>query len=294
MDEKNTDKKIKEILKYVFLALSILGFLVALFLIFTQISFLDAQKVNLYLVIPAVVFLVPYLSLSLYEVKSVASKMEVVPRFLRDVVDSVESGTDIVSSIRNSVKNQYGVLNEDIKKLSNQLSWGVDFEQALLNFADNVGSKDLKRDLRLVIEARRVGGHVEKILRELSLKITTELLRTKERTSNLASNTFTGYISFLIFLGIIILVYNNLFVGLGAQVDPTSELAQSIPTETGELSRGDRILNLYLTLFILLTYELAILSGFLFGLMQENNLIAGAPHVVLLVVMSFIGFFFFI
>ena len=44
--------------------------------------------------------------------------MEVVPRFLRDVVDSVESGTDIVSSIRNSVKNQYGVLNEDIKKLS--------------------------------------------------------------------------------------------------------------------------------------------------------------------------------
>ena len=244
MENKNNDKKIREYIKYLFLALSIIGFLVALFLIFSQISILDAQTVNLYLVIPAVVFLVPYLSLSLYEVKSVASKMEVVPRFLRDVVDSVESGTDLVSSIRNSVKNQYGVLNEDIKKLSNQLSWGVDFEQALLNFADNIGSKDLKRDLRLVIEARKVGGHVEKILRELSLKITTELLRTKERTSNLASNTFTGYISFLIFLGIIILVYNNLFVGLGAQVDPTSELAQTIPVEGGEVSRSDRILNL--------------------------------------------------
>lgn len=287
----NSDQFFKKILKYTFLGLTIIGFLVSLFLIFSDLTNISAQRVNIYLVIPAIMFLVPYLSLSLYEVKSVASKLEIVPRFFRDVVDSVESGTDLVSSIRSSVKNQYGVLNQDIKKLSNQLSWGVDFEQALLNFADNVGSKELKRDLRLVIEARKVGGHVEKILRELSQKITTDLLRTKERTSNLASNTFTGYISFLIFLGIIILVYNNLFLGLGAQIGG-SDAGISVPTEV--TNQGDQVLNLYLTLFILLTYELAILSGFLFGLMQENNLIAGAPHVVMLVLMSFIGFFFFI
>jgi flagellar protein FlaJ len=289
-----SDKTFKKILKYIFLTLTIVGFAIALYLIFSEISLISAQKVNLYLVIPAILFLIPYLSLSLYEVKSVASKMEIVPRFFRDIVDSVESGTDLVSSIRSSVKNQYGVLNEDIKKLSNQLSWGVDFEQALLNFADNIGSKDLKRDIRLVIEARRIGGHVEKILRELSYKITTELLRVKERTSNLASNTFTGYISFLIFLGIIILVYNNLFVGLGAQLDGSTPGVDVVAPTGGVPSAGDRILNLYLTLFILLTYELAILSGFLFGLMQENNLIAGAPHVVLLVLMSFVGFFFFV
>ncbi len=53
-------------------------------------------------------------------------------------------------------------------------------------------------------------------------------------------------------------------------------------------------MNSFLSLLILLSYELAILSGFLFGLMQNNEIISGAPHVLLLVVITFIGFFFFI
>ncbi len=277
------ENKMRGYLKTLFLSLTIIGFIVAIVAIFSNLANTDPNKVNLYLVIPAVIFLLPYLSLSLFELRTVEKKMEIVPRFFRDVVDSVESGSDLISSIRSAVKNEYGVLNEDITKLSNQLSWGVNFEVALTNFANNVGSKDLKRDMRLVIEARRVGGHVEKILRELSFKISTETLRNKERRSNLASNTFTGYISFLIFVGIIILVYNNLFLELGSAAG------------TSSLNEGsNQILNLYLTLFTLLTYELAILSGFLFGLMQDNNLISGAPHVVLLVLMSFTGFFFFI
>ena len=282
----DSDKKLKWILKNIFLVLTLISFIFVIYFIFSNLSTIEAEIVNILLVIPAVIFMIPYLVLSLYEVKSIESKMEIVPRFFRDIVDSVESGADLISSIRNSVKNEYGVLNEDIKKLSNQLSWGVDFDKAMLNFAKNIGSDDLKRDIKLVIEARKIGGHVEKILRELSLKINTETLRKKERKSNLASNTFTGYISFLIFLGIIILVYNNLFVELGSTM-----AAGDTQTEPGQ---ENPVLNLYLTLFTLLTYELAILSGFLFGMMQENNLIAGAPHVVVLVLMSFLGFFFFI
>ena len=68
--------------------------------------------------------------------------------------------------------------------------------------------------------------------------------------------------------------------------------AAEIPQQQGDLS--DVRLNVFLTLLILLSYELAILSGFLFGLMQENNIIAGAPHVVVLVMITFSAFFFFI
>ncbi len=271
-------------MKYVLLGLTIISFTFSILTIFTNLATFPARQVNIMLVAPAILFLVPFLSVSLFEVKRVESKMQIVPRFFRDIVDSVESGSDLISAIMNSVKNEYGVLNEDIKKLANQLSWGVSFDSAILSFADNIGSKDLRRDLLLVIEARRVGGHVEKILRELSEKISVENLRTKERKSNLASNTFTGYISFLIFLFIIILVYNNLFVELGNSFAENEDVSEQ---QSGAL-------NLYLTLFTLLAYELAILSGFLFGLMQENNLISGAPHVVLLIVFTFVGFFFFI
>ncbi len=274
--------EVEKIIRDVLLTLTILGFTAALWYAFNNLA--SPRNANLILVLPFIFFLVPYLLFSLFQLKRVENKMQIVPRCLRDVVDNVESGRDLISSIRGTVNNEYGVLNEDITKLANQLSWGISFEDALINFAKNVESESLERDFRLVVEARRVGGHVEKILRELSEKITIENLRGKERKSNLASNTFTGYISFLIFIIIIVVVYNNLFVGLVAATGAESEA----------ITQSNSLLLMFLSLFMLLAYEVAILSGFLFGLMQENNIIAGAPHVVILVLIVFVTFMFFI
>lgn len=279
----NLNLTFEDVIKYILLFLTIVGIMFAIYYTFTNITY--PRNINIILMLPFILFLTPYLIMSLYQIKKVEAKMEIIPRFLRDVVDNVDSGMDLVSSIKSTTGNEYSSLNDDIKKLANQLSWGIEFNKALMNFANNIGSQNLKRDFLLVMEARRVGGHVEQILRELSLKINTENLRKKERKSNLASNTFTGYISFIIFVFIIILVYNNLFVGLGTAINEQ-------PTDA--VQQGNDRMSIYLTLLILLTYELAILSGFLFGLMQENNVISGAPHVVALILLTFIGFFFFI
>lgn len=290
MKTKKRSFKIEDIVKNVFLVLTIVSFGFAIKYSFDNIYL--PGNVNVILALPFIFFMTPYLSMSLFALKKIESKMEVVPRFLRDVVDNVESGMDLVSSIKACSLNEYGVLNEDVRKFANQLSWGVDFSEAMVNFSDNVGSRPLKRDFLLVIEARRVGGHVDKILRELSQKITIENLRNKERRSNLSSNTFTGYISFMIFLLIIVLIYNSLFVGISASI---AQAQASGGGSSGSLvSSDDTKMDIYLSLFILLAYELAILSGFLFGLMQENNVISGAPHVVALVVITFIAFFFFV
>lgn len=277
----NKQINFEEIAKIVLLTLTIISVSYSLFYTFQNFTY--PENVNVVLVLPFILFLAPYLILSLYQVKRVESKMLVIPRFLRDVVDNTESGMDLISSIKQTANNEYSVLNEDIRKLSNQLEWGVDFEESLQSFVRNIGSKDLKRDFKLVIEARKVGGHVDKILRELSEKINLENLRKKERESNLASNTFTGYISFIIFIVIIILTYNSLFLQLGETMG-----AQ----QGGDVD--DSQIKIFLTLITLLAYEISILSGFLFGLMQKGNIIAGAPHVVALVVITFIAFFFFI
>jgi archaellum biogenesis protein FlaJ (TadC family) len=291
------DTKAEEIVRYTLLVLTVLGVVFSIRYSFQNIE--NPYINNIVILLPFILFLTPFLILSLYKVKKVNAKMEVVPRFLRDIVDNFESGMDLISSIKATGQNEYSVLNEDIHKFVNQLSWGVDFEEALINFSNNVGSHELKRDFQLIIEARRVGGHVDKILRELSTKISVDILRGKERKSNLASNTFTGYISFIIFAIIIVVVYNNLFLDLGTALGSggggggtTAVDADGNPIETGGGSSGE--MAIYLTLLMLLSYELAILSGFLFGLMQENNIIAGAPHVVVLVLITFLVFFFFI
>ena len=268
------------VVKYLLLILTILGEIIALF--FTIENIQNSQVVNVLIMLPFVLFLIPYLFLSLYGYKLVKSKMEVVPRFLRDIVDNIESGMDMVSAVINSSSNEYGILNDDVARFANQLSWGIKFDDAFLNFANQVGDSGLRRDFLLVREAKAVGGHVEILLRELSEKIDNANIREKERKGALASNTFTGYISFIIFLFILIIIYNSLFLELADEAD-----GDMIQTSEAEI-------ELFLTLLILLSYEVSILSGFLFGMMQENSLISGAPHVVALVVMTFIGFFFFI
>lgn len=306
-EKKFKKKKIKDpisirlIFEYVLL---FCGFVCLLWSISYTLNHInDPKMINVVLALPFIAFLTPYLLLRLYGVKIIETKMGIIPRFLRDIVDNVDSGMDLVSSIKVTTTNEYGALNEDIRKLSNHLSWGIDFDIALLEFAKNVGSTDLKRDFLLVIEARKIGGHAEKILRELSYKISTEILRKKERKSNLSSNTFTGYISFMIFLFIIVLIYNSLFLSLGSSTNPQTTIdASEYETQDQALLEEEQQITgttdtktlMYLTLLILLSYELAILSGFLFGLMQENNVISGAPHVAALVFLTFIGFYFFI
>lgn len=272
--------EIEKILRNVFIVFTIVSFSAAIWYSIVVLKLLNPQLINIILILPFL-FFVPFLAMGLYRVKRISMKMKIVPRFLRDIVDNVESGMDLVSSIKNTSNTEYGVLNVDIKKIVNQLSWGIEFDVAFMNFAKNIGSEALQRDFLLVIEARNIGGHVDKILRELSHKITKENMRENDRKSNLSSNTFTGYISFIIFIFIIIIVYNNLFLGL-------------LPASDNGAEQDSSFLSIYLTLFIFLSYEIAILSGFLFGMMQENNIINGGPHVVLLAFLVFLGFRLFI
>jgi pilus assembly protein TadC len=198
VQKKKKDVSIEDLIKWILLAFTVLGFIFALQFSFNNYN--SPRTINVALVLPFVFFLTPYLILSLYELQKIQAKMQVVPRFLRDIVDNMDSGMDLFTAIHSTTSNEYNVLNIEIKKLSNRLHWGIDFDKAMLKFAEDVGDDRLIRDLMLIIEARTLGGHVDKILRELSEKIQTELLRESERTSNLASNTFTGYISFCIFV----------------------------------------------------------------------------------------------
>ncbi len=250
--------------------------------------FLDKPRVvNVILALPFFIIVTPYLFFRLYEVKKVEKKMQVVPRFFRDIVDNVESGVSLVRSIKACVNNEYGPLNSEVVKLNNRIEWGIDVETAFMKFAEDVGSEELKKDILLVIEARRVGGHVEKMLREISEKINADNLRKKEIRNSLASNTVTGYISFVIFIFIVIVSFNNLFANLGNA---------SFSGINGGASVGENLIkiDIFKSLITMLSYEMSVLSGMLFGFMSDNNIITGAPHVVALVAITFFAFFLFL
>ncbi len=283
--KKITNKRFK-LFRDTLLIISIISIIFSFFLSFNYID--NPKIINIIISLPFFLFLTPYLFLRLYELKMVSTKMNIVPRFFRDIVDNVNSGLSLINAINVCLNNDYDILNNDIKKLYNKINWGINFETAILDFADDVGSNDLKKDMILIVEAKKVGGHVENMLKDISEKINTDIVRKKEIKNNLASNTITGYISFCIFLFIIVITFNNLFVNL-------ENATMSNDGDNSIISGGnmDKI-NIFKSLLTILAYEMSILSGLLFGFMSEENLISGAPHVVALITITFLTFFFFV
>lgn len=279
--KKKNDISFETLLRYIFLSLTGAGFFIGTFLAFINLD--NPEYVNLYLIFPFIFFLFPYIIYSTYKYYSVNSKMQSMPRFLRDIVDSIEGGMDFISSIHSTTKTDYGSLNYDILKLSNRLHWGVNMYDSLDLFAKNIGDKSFMRDFKLVIQAQKIGGHVKIILKELSEKISVENLRTDKRQKDMSSNIVTGYISFGIFTLIVIILFSTLFSSL---------VFESNFQDNGQ--NPEEIVESYntnLSLFIILSYELAILSGFLFGFMGKGSFISGGPHVIILVLIVFFIFF---
>ena len=243
---------------------------------------IDPKALNLVLFSPFVLIVFPYLFYNFYIDKNIKKKMSEVPRFLRDLTDKFISGIDFVSSITSINSEDYYYLKEDVTKFQNSINWGISVEESFLNFAKKIKDPNFLEEVKLILEARKIGGNIEILLTELSSKIEKDNKREKEKKLGLYETNFTGYISFILFLAMIVILYNTLFL----------ELA-TVGLDDGEIGRSDEV-NFVLSLFIILSYELGVLSGFIFGFMQETKFSAGAFHIFNLSTICFFIFLLFI
>ena len=53
--------------------------------------------------------------------------------FMRSLVESIKSGVSIPKSIMNVSKKDFGALNPHLKKLSNQIEWGIPTRKSISN-----------------------------------------------------------------------------------------------------------------------------------------------------------------
>ena len=133
-------------------------------------------------------------------------KEEMFIEFTRDLVESVKAGTPIVKSIINVRNKPYGSLSPNIRKLANQVSLGIPIQQALKIFARDVNSLNIARAIALIGEAEKAGGDIGKILESVAISINEISKLKKERRSAIYSLVVQGYIIFIIFMAIILIM----------------------------------------------------------------------------------------
>ena len=152
---------------YFFIVLAFI-FLFVIYLI--KENFSNPKLVNVIFIIPFLFILTPYFIYELFQKFIITKKIEAVPRFLRDVVDSSLSGFDIISSIKQTKKNDYGYLQKDVRKFSNLLSWGINFNESLKKFSHLIKNDVFIRDVELIIRTREIGANIIKCFKRNSRK----------------------------------------------------------------------------------------------------------------------------
>lgn len=279
-----------------------------LFLVFGIIFFRsDVGIIGNFVIISMLIGVLPYVMISYFEYQKIKAIEEQFPAFLRDLAESQKAGTNLLDALRNAAKIDYGRLTGEIKKMSDQLSWGVPMQEVLDRFAKRMRRSDLiAKSVRLINEAYSSGGDIAETMEANATDVNTIKEVERERRSMMTQHVTMMYMIYFIFVGIVLALSKTLLpmlemnisggmIGLGGFQDPCSGCPGSVfcvscstfSIITAIFSLGTGAAAYYRSIFLSMIVIQGIFTGIVSGQIGENSALAGVKHSL---IMTAIGF----
>ena len=204
------------------------------------------------------------------------------PEFLRDLSTSFRTGMPLYTAVEHAAKRDYGPLTAELKLMVSQMSWGMNFNEALIAFSQRIDLSLIKKATILILEAGRHGGDLSDIFDSTAKYVDNVNAWTNKRRTQTLPYVAIFYFSVAIFLFIIILISNMIFV-------PMSELAEG---GSGLISP---ILSPIIARRVFLHTAIleALFGGILAGKIHEDSFLGGLKHATVLAITSGLAFFIF-
>lgn len=194
---------------------------------FPEISAID------YVVFGVISLILPY-GIFGYRRDQIRSRVEEkFPDFLRDLAEYWKGGLSMTVAIQTLAKGEYGNLNDEVNKMSSQISWGVSFGEVLGMFTERVTSPIVTRAVRMVDEANKAGGKISDILLAASFDAREIKALETERRQEVGSYVTVIYASFFVYLGIILVLASTF---IPAIVDSSAATGGSGSMSIGNLT----------------------------------------------------------
>nr|WP_320161542.1 type II secretion system F family protein [uncultured Methanoregula sp.] len=247
----------------------------------------NATTVDDFAVFAVLVAIVPVSLLDLKEQARVRNLENALPNFFRDLAGMNDSGMTLPNAVHLVASAEYGTLTPHIRKLDNEMSWGVNFVEALYRFGKGLGTRMADRSVDLIAKASKAGGDVSEVLRAAA-KDTFEVVNLQtERSNNMLIYVIIVLVSFAVFLFVIAILVSSFLSTMA-----TAGAAAAASGAHGFMGKID--IFTYKRLFS----HAAILQGFFSGLvagqMGEGRVTAGLKYSAMMVIIAWITFRFFI
>jgi flagellar protein FlaJ len=204
---------------------------------------------------------------------------EHLPDLFRSIVQAQETGMTLPQALEEASKRDYGPLTSELKKMTAQISWGMNFEDGLLTLGKRVDTVLVQRTVPMIIEASRSGGHVEKVFDPMGKFIQTTLLLDKERRTQTRPYIAIIYVAFFVFLFTIVLLFRSFFSGMEGL-----QLLAPAAMQSEQVHR----------LFFHMTSIQAFFGGLVAGKMGDGTVSAGLKHSLVLMLLGYVALKFFL
>ncbi len=203
------------------------------------------------------------------------------PEFLRDLAESRKAGMTMARAVEMAAKGDYGYLTPEIKKMAVQISWGLPFSEALKRFGERIKTPLVQRTTTMVVKASEAGGKIADVIEAAAKNVREIKILQAERKTEMKLYLMIIYISFFVFLAVVI--------ALASMFLPKLYEAAS---GAGQLIGGGAGLTLesYRFIYIATALSQAIGSGIVAGSLAEGKAIAGLRHGTIMIIITYIVF----
>ena len=254
-------------------------------LIILILDFLYFMKTRWFFSLIVLAISISWLQFWLDFLKEMNRQKEIETKFLefvRTLVSTVKSGIPIPTAIIETARGDFGGLSPYVKKLANQIEWGIPIQEALFNFGNNTKSPVIKRSISIVMEAERSGGDIENVLDSVTESVLNIKKIKEERKASVHPQIVQGYIVFFVFIIVMLVLQLKLFPELN-KTGLAGGLA-GIGLKEGVIGSSEPISldNIF--------FGLVIIEGFFTGIMigkfSEGTLKQGLLHSVYLITIA--------
>lgn len=254
-----------------------------IFFIFALILYLTSPTLDYMMVIALTIGVAPPSVASIIYNRWKIKIEKATPAFLRDLATASRTGIPLQVALEHASNRVYGPLTYELKLLVSHMSWGMNFNEALVEFSDRIDLPLIKKTTVLINEAARYGGELSEIFDSTAKYLENINSWTQKRRQQTMPYVLIFYFSVFIFLFIIIIISNLMFT-------PLSQ------TGAGNMSIIKQIISPEASkrLFLHASLIEALFGGLIAGKINEDSFLDGLKHVTVLAIASGLAFYLFL
>jgi len=219
------------------------------------------------------------------------SKIEsATPELLERLASLNEAGMTIVESFRRVRGSDVGVLSPEVDRIWADISMGANVDDALVRFGRRIRTTSISRVVTLLTNAMHASGQLGSVLRIAATQARADHRLRNRRRQQMLTYLVVIYISFFVFLVIIVAVQEVLVPALPSSV-PTPESTNRLAVNVDQFARlGQVDKAAYTMVFFHTALIQAVLTGFIGGQLGEGSLKDGAKHAAVLLGIAYVAF----